>query len=485
MSVDRSKLWAKVGVFSLSFLIIFSQSAVCWGTSDTSSGLNPTQKNLLLAKPAVIQITNIVTGELVLQASAAMELNTPQLAGRSYKFTLGATGSGFFVSPDGYLITNGHVANPEDDLIAYFAVSQLAPAIFKDAVRLVAEANLGYAIPADMEYVVEQAYNETLQTEYGGDIQKLADDLYKEFGSGRLKMSNVKKSNYIQTGHAFGSQTKVEQVGKPARLIDSPYQGEFNSNDLALLKVEGSNFPTVKIGEAQNMQIGKELYAIGYPSIVNKLMGILTTEESQLEPSITKGVVSAKKKLVDGTEAFQTDAAITHGNSGGPAVDSNGMVVGVVTWSFSDDPGGDGFNFLISSEEVKRILSKNNVNTDTSSLTNISWEKGLDLFSQKKYSLALKEFENVKRLYPDNIDVQNYITKSQEAISRGEDKSSYWGWIILGVVVVGGLILLVIVVVVIILLVRKGKSQGPGPGTGGTGKPRVGTKTQIRGSSGK
>lgn len=462
----KNTLAVKIGSLFAVFAIAVSLAlpnlggpAACLGASDATTAADAAQNNLLVAKPAVVQVTNIVNGEIIIQAAAAMELNTPALAGKSYPFTLGATGSGFFVSPDGYLVTNGHVANPDDQLTAYYALTDMAPTIFKDAVSTVAAASLGYAPPAD---IIEQAYQQTLQSTYGGDVQKLADDLYQDYRSGKLKIDNIKKSNFIQLGFASGSQKKVEQIGKPARLIDSPYKGEFDSNDLAILKIEGSNFPTVQLGDAQNIQIGKELYAIGYPGIVQELMGLLTDEASQLEPSMTKGVVSAKKKLTDGTEAFQTDAAITHGNSGGPAVDTAGKVIGVTTWSLGDNPGGEGFNFLISSEEVKRLLSRNNVKTDQPSLSTVAWSKGLELFGQKKYSDALKEFEKAKNLYPDNLDLQAYVTKCQEAVARGEDKSSSgWGWIILLAFAVGGLILIAIVVLIIILVVKKsGPLQG-------------------------
>ena len=462
----KTRLAEKIGALTFALLISFSPVA-CLGASNASTsaatGADMAQNNLLLAKPAVVQVTSIVTGELIIQAPAAMELNTPALAGKSYPFTLGATGSGFFVSPDGYLVTNGHVANPDEKLISYFAISQMAPTIFKDAVSTVAAASLGYNPPAD---IVEQAYQQTLQTQYKGNVQNLADDLYQDYRSGKLKMDNIKKSNFIQLGFAFGSQKKVEQIGKPARLIDSPYKGDFDSNDLAVLKIEGSNFPTVGLGDTQGVQIGKEVYAIGYPGIVQELMGQLTDEGSQLEPSMTKGVISAKKKLVDGTEAYQTDAAITHGNSGGPAVDTSGKVIGVTTWSLGDNPGGEGFNFLISVDEVKRLLTRNNVKTDQMSLSTAAWAKGLDLFGQQKYKDAMREFETAKNLYPDNLDVQSYITKCQEAIARGEDKSSSgWGWIILAVLV-AGFIFIALVVVIIVLVVKKSGSGQPKSETG-------------------
>jgi hypothetical protein len=189
---------------------------------------------------------------------------------------------------------------------------------------------------------------------------------------------------------------------------------------LAILKVEGENFPTAELGSFENVQIGKEVYAIGYPGVVESGTGIFTDVESGLEPSITKGIISAKKSLVDGTEAFQTDAGISHGNSGGPVVDTDGKVIGVATWSFGDTPGGESFNFLISVEQINSLLSKNNIDAN-SSLTTQKWSEGLESYSDECYSDAKRKFEDSKALYAGNIDVDEFISNAQTKIADGED----------------------------------------------------------------
>ncbi|OIN94683.1 hypothetical protein COS81_03780 [candidate division WWE3 bacterium CG06_land_8_20_14_3_00_42_16] len=442
-------------VFSFSLASFLPSSTFAQVQPDvlgTATGsLTDTQKMLLLVKPAVVQVTNLVSGEAILQATVAQELGAPALSGRSYDFTIGATGSGFFVTPDGYLITNGHVAQPKEELVAYFALDQLAKTIYKDAVSILAQGYYGYT-PTEQE--IETAYQTQLQQQFGGSYENLVNEFFKGYRAGELKITNLKYSNYVQTGIAQGSEKSVKQLGKPVRLVDTSYVGDFDSRDLALLKVEGSNFPTVGLWSSESINIGTEVYAIGYPGIVEKMMGVLTDEESELEPSITKGIVSAKKKLMDGTEAYQTDAAITHGNSGGPAIGSDGKVIGVGTWSFGDLAGGESFNFLISVERVKELLSKNNV-TPSESLTNAAWAEGLSLFSEKHYSAAIKEFEKVKRLYPDNVDVESYISQAETAIAQGEDIPVGLSTITVLIIAGAGVLVCALVAAVILIILKR------------------------------
>jgi len=376
------------------------------------------QKALLYAKPAVVQITNIVSGKLIMQSAIATQLNAPQLTGKTYQFVTGFTGSGFFLSSDGYLVTNGHVVKPEDDLVAYYALSLKAEEIMKDALRYAIISNYGYT-PTSED--LEEMYLSVLNSSYGGSYEEMVWDLYEtDYKGGNIKMDSVKNNNYIQTGAVSGSQKLVQEYGRAATLVDTSYAGDFDSKDLALLKVEGTNFPTIDLGSFTNVQIGTEVYVIGYPGIVEVATGIFTDVESGLEPTITKGIISAKKKLVDGTEAFQTDAGISGGNSGGPVVDNNGKVIGVATWSISPQ-GEDNYNFLISVEQVNNLLNKNNV-TSSESITTTKWKEALDAYSDKCYTKAKGLFEDTKTLYSDNVDIDDFITKSQTAIENGEDE---------------------------------------------------------------
>jgi S1-C subfamily serine protease len=429
-----------------------------------ATAFTESQMNLLIAKPAVAQVTDIITGEMTIQASLANTLGAPEIAGMYYEFVVGFTGSGFFVTNDGYFITNGHVAKPDDDLIAYYACVQLAESIYYDAIIYAWEAAYGYTPSVDE---VEDTFDYILDGTYGGDWDSLTWDLYAtDYKGGNLKMDNVKRSNYIQTGSVSGTETIVKEYGKAATVVDTLYEGDFDSRDLALLKVDGSNFPTVELGSFENVQIGSEVFAIGYPAVVEEYTGLFTDVESELEPSITSGIVSAKKTLVDGTEAFQTDAAITHGNSGGPVIDLNGKVIGVATWGLGEEQGAESFNFLISVEQVNSLLNRNSV-TPAKSSTTTKWEEALDDYSNKCYKNAKTKFEETKSLYADNVDIDEFIAKCQTAIDNGEDicGTNYTTWMIVGGVVCcvfgGGFVVLILLVVVV-----KKKKKGKGSSAG-------------------
>jgi len=428
-----------------------------------ATSFTESQQTLLTAKPAVTQVTNIITGNVIIQAVLASELGTPSLSGAVYPFELGLSGSGFFVTADGYLITNGHVANPDDELIAYYAIANTTEQIFKDSVAEVVYQYYGYD-PSEDE--LETMYQQQLADSYGGDFWNLVDTFFAGYNAGELNVDDVQYRNFIQIGSISGSETLVEDLGKAATLIDSPYEGMSNSSDLAILKVDGSNFMTVPLGSFENVQIGSEVYAIGYPAIVEEYTGVFTDVSSGLEPSITSGIISAKKTLIDGTEAFQTDAGITHGNSGGPVLDSSGAVIGVTTWGFGDEPGGESFNFLISVENVESLLAKNNI-TPAMSMTTQKWDDALDLYSQHCYTNAKTEFEEVKALYPANVDVDDFISKSQAAIDRGEDVCLTPGESATLFVMVGGacacVVGLVVIVGLVVLLTRKKKAKTATP----------------------
>lgn len=120
--------------------------------------------------------------------------------------------------------------------------------------------------------------------------------------------------------------------------------------DLAILKVGGSNFTYLELGDSDDVRIGQTVIAIG-----NAL--------AEFQNTVTKGVVSGiNRRLVAGSQtgsevlegAIQTDAAINHGNSGGPLVDLRGRVIGVNT-AISED--AQSLGFALPSNAVRRALS--------------------------------------------------------------------------------------------------------------------------------
>lgn len=160
------------------------------------------------------------------------------------------------------------------------------------------------------------------------------------------------KDGYVVTNHHVieggGNLTVMTFDGTeyPATLV-----GSDNANDVALLKVEGENFPAVTLGSSDDLVVGDQVVAIGNP------LGELTATQ-------TVGYVSAKERGVN-TSGFsinmiQTDAAINSGNSGGPLFNMNGEVVGITTAKYSGNSGSgatiEGIGFAIPIDDVKDML---------------------------------------------------------------------------------------------------------------------------------
>lgn len=117
-------------------------------------------------------------------------------------------------------------------------------------------------------------------------------------------------------------------------ILDAKVIGTSKETDLALLKVEGHNFPTLPLGRTSPVRPGELVVAIGSPE--------------GLESSITMGVVSSvwRQPNPDLPMVYiQTDASINPGNSGGPLVDLEGRVVGINTFILSQGGGSEGLGF--------------------------------------------------------------------------------------------------------------------------------------------
>jgi putative serine protease PepD len=128
--------------------------------------------------------------------------------------------------------------------------------------------------------------------------------------------------------------------------------GSDSSTDLAVIKVDApsSVLHPLALGDSSKVSVGDGVVAIGSPF--------------GLEETVTSGIVSALHRSMDAPNGFtindsiQTDAAINHGNSGGPLLDTHGRVIGVNSQIESDSGGSDGVGFAIPSNTVRSIASQ-------------------------------------------------------------------------------------------------------------------------------
>lgn len=147
---------------------------------------------------------------------------------------------------------------------------------------------------------------------------------------------------------------------------DATVIGADEVNDVALLKIEGDeDFPTVSIGNSDNIQVGQQVCAIGNP------LGELTN-------TLTVGYVSALDREISESSTgstinmFQTDCAINSGNSGGPIFDMNGNVVGITTAKYSSS----GYSNAASVEGIGFCIPINDAMSIVNDLMQYGYVKG-------------------------------------------------------------------------------------------------------------
>ena len=147
----------------------------------------------------------------------------------------------------------------------------------------------------------------------------------------------ISKDGYILTNnHVIQNADEIVVRLSDRRELDATLIGADETTDVALLKVEAKNLPTVALGDSEDLEVGEWVVAIGSPF--------------GFDHSVTAGIVSAKGRSLpnDNYVPFiQTDVAINPGNSGGPLFNLDGKVVGINSQIYTRSGGFMGVSFAI------------------------------------------------------------------------------------------------------------------------------------------
>ena len=159
----------------------------------------------------------------------------------------------------------------------------------------------------------------------------------------------ISSDGYILTNHhVVSGADKIKVRLNNNKELVAKLIGTDPQSDVALLKVNGRNYSSIKIGNSEELNVGQWVLAIGNPF--------------GLSNSITAGIVSAKGRnqigITDYENFIQTDAAINPGNSGGPLVNMKGEVVGINTAIFSQSGGSMGVGFAIPINMANQIKNQ-------------------------------------------------------------------------------------------------------------------------------
>ncbi|RZK49491.1 MAG: PDZ domain-containing protein [Pedobacter sp.] len=211
------------------------------------------------------------------------------------------------------------------------------------------------------------------------------EDFFDFFGGGSAPRSQAPRSasgsgviltsdGYIVTNnHVVDRAEKIEVVLSNRKKVSAKVVGKDPNTDLALLKVEETGLPFVKMGNSDDVQIGEWVLAVGFPLDLNTTVtagivsakardiGILKreqqgmTREEYLEMQRT-GKMPERKASAAIESFIQTDAAINPGNSGGALVNANGELIGINTAIASMTGRNEGYGFAVPINLAKKIL---------------------------------------------------------------------------------------------------------------------------------
>jgi len=162
----------------------------------------------------------------------------------------------------------------------------------------------------------------------------------------------ISSDGYVLTNnHIVEDSVKITVTAINGKEFEAKPIGRDKATDLALIKIEGKNFPYATLGDSSAIRVGEWVLAIGNPF--------------GMEHSVTAGIISAKGRqlgLGGNTPTYedfiQTDAAINRGNSGGPLINMRGEVIGITSNILTPTGGNIGIGFAIPSDLARKVVAQ-------------------------------------------------------------------------------------------------------------------------------
>jgi S1-C subfamily serine protease len=378
-----------------SLLIVALVAAAC---RRSEFRLDDVQKMAYAVKPGVVRISAYATAHFRYDAEgvralerlmkqrgddvAAEKLDVEQL---SVDTGAGGSGSGFIIHPDGYILTSGHVVGPtrEPD-----AMSQ--------------ELRRNGAIAALMRHFpVDQLRRLHRGDALEGYVSALAQ-------TGRIDDVAVVNEIDLSNGEKL-----------PFRVVQFSPSLSQHGTDLALLVVNRKNLPVLALGDSETARVGDSIWAIGYPAVASstdEVIGGWLSRDSDLEPTFNPGIITAIKTNVLNTPVFQSNVAIYRGNSGGPAVNRDGEVVGISTWGHAE---AEQIKFLVPINVAKSFIATAKVPINVEGDFARHYRAALDAAGDGNWGVTDRELTRAGAMFrnsPDLLHLRRDTTRALQSM---------------------------------------------------------------------
>jgi serine protease Do len=205
----------------------------------------------------------------------------------------------------------------------------------------------------------------------------------------------ISEDGYIVTNnHVVDGADELTVTLNDNREFSARIVGNDKTTDLALIKIDAKNLPTLPIGDSDKLKVGEWVLAVGNPFNLNS--------------TVTAGIVSAKARSLSngGVESFiQTDAAINAGNSGGALVNAQGELVGINAMLYSPTGSYTGYGFAIPTAIMNKVVSDlKQYGTVQRALLNITGGNVNDYIDSQKEAGKTVDLGTNEGIYVDKVE---------------------------------------------------------------------------------
>ena len=217
-------------------------------------------------------------------------------------------------------------------------VERYGPAVVNIQVKSTVKTAAGLQLPPGM------SQDDPFFRFFQGDPRQQRDTPTRGEGSGFIVDAN---GIVLTNAHVVQDAKEVTVKLTDKREFVAKVLGSDEKSDVAVLKIDARNLPTVRLGDPSKVKVGEWVVAIGAPF--------------GFENSVTQGIVSAKGRVLpDGSYVpfLQTDVAINPANSGGPLFNLDGEVIGINSQIYSRSGGYQGLSFAIPIEVAQRVAQQ-------------------------------------------------------------------------------------------------------------------------------
>ncbi|MEJ0021312.1 MAG: trypsin-like peptidase domain-containing protein [Candidatus Doudnabacteria bacterium] len=367
---------------------------------------NLSQEDLVnLVKPGVVRIVHHISGDVSFD-SFDFDLKTGDIFddhGLPLKVNVDddLLGTGFVVSPDGYILSNAHVVSDNADLVT--KAQSLAYLVLAEKFSQFSDAQL-------------ESFGYT-QDNAGAKGLEIYQNLLKYILAHNT--ANLKNELTVLNPSSI-KNTLSDSVkdGSVATLVSANSNFEFDGKDVGEIKIDPKGkLPVIKLGNSAGLNAGNKIYIFGFPASAD------ANGTNLSESTFTQGSIGAFKDSVNKDfQLIQTDAKISPGSSGGPLFNASGEAIGVVTYESdtSTNSQGDNFAFAIPIQIPKDFLQASNLlNGNSDYFDHIV--RGLALMQASHCRSAISEFDQAK----DNINpdfslvkyIDPYVADCQQMIA--------------------------------------------------------------------